>query len=131
MGTNFYHRTNICTCCNRYDERHICKSGVSFQGYRNDSQDMFLGPPVPPTYPREILSWADWKAVICEGGEVWDEYGTHWNVAEFLAYVEDSTREERGWQYQWVQEHRNEPYTQHDRYWLDPDGFSFYDGEFF
>ncbi len=37
MGINYYHRTNICKECGRYDERHIGKSShgwqFSFHGY--------------------------------------------------------------------------------------------------
>ena len=50
MGTNYYHRTNICPHCNRYDERHIGKSSVgwhfNFRGYD------------------EIKTFEDWKKVL-------------------------------------------------------------------
>jgi hypothetical protein len=33
VGTNYYWRHNICFCCNRSDEWHICKSLISFEGH--------------------------------------------------------------------------------------------------
>lgn len=133
MGTNFYHRYNKCECCGRYDERHICKSGTSFQGYRNDPADAVLFPADPPVYDPEILSWADWKTHLQAGGEVWDEYGSRWDVGEFIDYVERSNPPQRRRQYDWMVAHRYDYSVvgglEHD--WLDPEGFSFTDQEFF
>lgn len=123
MGTNFYHRFNKCDCCGRYDERHICKSGVIFRGYRRpdylDSDDPFT----------EVLSWADWKGMILAGGEVWDEYGEKSDVRDFIAYVESHAPEQRRRQFDWMLENDRESIRE-GRDWLDAEGFSFYSGEF-
>jgi hypothetical protein len=125
VGTNYYHRSRICECCGRYDERHICKSLVLFQGYRPDPRwpdDDYDGP--------LITSWAHWKAAILAEGEVWDEYGTKWDVDRFIADVEATDPDRRRRQYDWVQDDRYHRWTTGDRYWLDGDGFSFCDLEF-
>ncbi len=73
MGTNFYHRINICSECRRYDERHIGKSSVgwqfSFKGWK-DSE----GRPA-------IKSWQDWKYILktFKDGQIFDEYGKEWS----------------------------------------------------
>lgn len=124
MGTNYYHRSNICTCCGRYDERHICKSMLSFQGYKRP-----VGEDASFT---EVLSWADWKQELLAGGEIWSEYGYQVDTDQFIRDVESRAVQDRRRQYDWVQENGNR-YGERfrDRYWLDADGFSFYDGEFF
>lgn len=125
MGTNYYHRYAHCDCCGRYDERHICKSMVTFRGYRPDPDwpDEFTGP--------LLASWRQWKReLIDRGGQVWDEYGRQHDLAEFIAAVESTKPEHRRRQCDWVQEHAGDYGTRGDRYWLDGDGFSFYDGEF-
>jgi hypothetical protein len=122
MGTNYYHRFNRCDCCGRYDERHICKSMTSFQGYRPD-----------PLWPDEdaptIVSWADWKAAL-QTGEVWDEYGRQLNVAQFIDDVEATGPARRRRQYDWMQENGARYRLKLDHDWLDSEGFSFTDREF-
>ncbi len=115
MGTNYYHRYNACDCCGRYDERHICKSMLSFQGYRPapDWPEDFTGP--------EVVSWKQWRSVIEASGEVWDEYGRKWDPAEFTAAVEATDPASRRRHYDWMVEH-GMPLS---RDWLDSDGFSF------
>lgn len=124
MGTNFHHRYNLCECCGRYDERHICKSMRSFQGYRPDPQwpDDFTGP--------VIVTWEDWKAHLRAGGEVWDEYGKQWDVETFIADVETTPPNMRRMQYDWMVRHEGRFGVTLDDDWLDPDGFSFTDREF-
>lgn len=134
MGTNYYWRHNICSCCGRYDEWHICKSLVSFEGRFgepdwDDAARKFL--PAPPT----VASWRQWRDLIRSGGEVWDEYGKQVDVEEFISDVESTDRANRRRQYDWVVDHPD-PFW--DRKfgvvsrgeWLDEDGFSFYGGEF-
>lgn len=127
MGTNYYHRTNICDCCGRYDEQHICKSLVSFEA------PVAWQDPQPDGFVVTIKSWADWKARLLDGGEVWDEYGERIPTDEFIARVEATDPERRRWQYDWMAEHLPErvsvqPAEGMD--WLDADGFSFYGGAF-
>jgi hypothetical protein len=122
MGTNYYHRFNACECCKRYDERHICKSMTSFQGFRPD-------PDWPDDSTVSITSWAGWKQKIRADGEVWDEYGRQWDVEQFIADVETTSPESRRRQYDWMVEH-NHRYGGLDHDWLDADGFSFTDTDF-
>lgn len=125
MGTNYYHRYNHCDCCGRYDERHICKSMVTFRGYRPDSDwpDDFTGP--------LLTSWRQWKAELLAGGSVWNEYGDALDTAEFIAAVESTRPDSRRRQYDRVQENAyRHPGRPTDQDWLDGDGFSFYGGEF-
>lgn len=119
MSTNFYHRYNLCECCGRFDERHVGK-WTSLQGYRRpdwyDDDQPF----------DEVLSWADWKARLRAGGELWDEYGKQWEVEKFIASMEGVPSEGRRRQYDWIREHGYpRGYLGKDDDWLDPDGFSF------
>lgn len=117
MGTNHYHRTNLCDCCGRYDQRHIGKSWSMFQGYRPDD----WASDVP-----ELLSWQQWKEHLLSGGTVWDEYGREVPVAEFIADVEAVPLERRRRQTQWIFDHGYG--DEHD--WHDSEGYSFCDREF-
>lgn len=135
MGTNYFWRHNICTCCNRYDQMHICKSLVSFEGhFSKPDWDVANSRPIP-ALPL-VTSWAEWKGVIRAGGEVWDEYGVRHDVEEFIARVEATDPAVRRRQYEWCVEHPDRvPVRDIDRVgergeWLDADGFSFYGGEF-
>ena len=75
MGTNYYHRTNICKCCDRYDEKHIGKNSMgwqfSFQGYKDDESP-------------NIESFKHWKKVLQEG-KIFDEYDKEISVNEFIS----------------------------------------------
>lgn len=135
MGTNYYWRHNICSCCGRYDSMHICKSLVSFQGYFDEAEwddERREFKPAPPL----IVSWQQWKAKLRAGeGEVWDEYGDRLDTEQFIADVEATDADNRRRQYDWVV--RNDGLGYHREFgvvprgeWLDPDGFSFYGGEF-
>ena len=81
MGTNYFHRTNICESCNRYKEVHIGKSSggweFSFQGYI-DTEHL----------PR-IKSFEDWKKELQTGNKIFDEYGREYSYEEFVKLVED------------------------------------------
>lgn len=127
MGTNFYWRHNACSCCGRYDERHICKSMVSFAGYFGlDEYGM------PSANSPEITAWQDWKKRLLSGGEIWTEYGGRWGTAEFIDHVEATSPEARRRQYEWmVRNHGPDRIgVEPCKDWLDPEGFSFYGGEF-
>ncbi len=80
MGTNYYHRTNICDCCSRYDERHIGKSSggweFSFQGYKDEE------------HQPKIASFEDWKRELQAEGKIFDEYGKEYSYEEFVKFVE-------------------------------------------
>lgn len=135
MGTNYYWRHNICACCNRYDEWHICKSLVSFQGHFDidewDEQTISYR-------PTKVLvaSWEQWKTLLRTGGEVWSESGYSIPTDEFINDVESTDPANRRRQYDWCVSHPNYVDRAHiDRVdrsgnWLDADGFSFYGGEF-
>ena len=72
MSTSYYHRTNICDCCSRYEERHIGDSSVGwefqFQAYE------------------EIRSWKDWKKEL-RVGRIFDEYGREMSYYDFVMMV--------------------------------------------
>ena len=82
MGTNYYQRTDICPCCNRYKEKHIGKNSggwdFTFQGYNFvESQP-------------KISSWEDWKRELKDNGKIFDEYGRELSFDEFVAFVEEN-----------------------------------------
>lgn len=115
MGCNYYHRTNICPLCERYDERHIGKSSggwqFNFQGYRDLSEET------------QIASYQDWLRELGKGGEIVDEYGGQLTLVEFRERVEN--RGEQNWRNHtlYCQEH----FPEHARLycWLDLEGYSF------
>ena len=126
MGTNYYFRTNICNCCDRYDEKHIGKSSAgwqfSFQGYSASNGDDV-----------EITSWEDWKSFILDNtGGIFDEYGKFYYFHEFIKLVEDKQKGT----------FNNEPNKNHydylkeegryslDKDWKDEEGYSFTSSEF-
>lgn len=112
MGTNYYARTDVCECCGRGDERHICKSLTSFRGYSE--------------FDLKLRSWRDWKSFLQRDNiTVWTEYGEQIPVEKFIADVEATPREARERQTRWVLK-----YHDPSRDWLDAEGFSFHDGEF-
>ena len=124
MGTNYYHRTNICTTCHRFDSVHIGKSSAgwtfSFHGERDQNPDYNeLG--------GVVASLDDWKRRIEElDGMIYDEYGEAITVEKFLALVE-SKRDSK-------LNHKTYCDELHPsfagRNWLDGEGHSFSEGEF-
>lgn len=135
MGTNYYWRHNICSCCGRYDQQHICKSLVMFRGYFDEPEwdnDRREFKPAPPL----IVSWQQWRAKLrSDEGEVWDEYGDRLDTEEFILDVEATDADNRRRQYDAVVSYGT-PFlerkfgVQPRGDWLDADGFSFYGGEF-
>lgn len=129
MSTNYYHRTNICDCCGRYDETHICKSRVSFEAVL----DIALDDDYLANMVVVVGSWQEWKARLRAGGEVWDESEERVPTEQFIRDVEATDAPLRRWQYDWVRDHQSQSPIQiiisqnprPDAYWLDPDGFTF------
>lgn len=76
MGTNYYVATNICRCCDRYDEEyHIGKSSMgwafSFRGYPSD----------------ELVSWKQWKEFL-KDKIIMDEYRERVYYDAFVKMIE-------------------------------------------
>lgn len=132
MGTNYTWRHNICECCGRYDELHICKSLTTFRGHFGDEWDEERAAFV---YPPLITSWKDWTERLLSGGEVWNEYGDRIDTHEFINLVEGTDLTARRRNYDWNVAHQHD-YTASpldvvpDGSWLDDMGFSFYGREF-
>lgn len=123
MGTNYYWNLNICEHCKRMDRLHVGKqsSGWSFhfRGHRN-----------PPEVMPSIISITDWAKVFkTTTGILTDEYD---RVVEdplkFLATLERPSVAQ--------QESEDSPSRLGGSppnpaiQWRDPEGFTFYDGEF-
>lgn len=128
MGTNYYHRTNICDCCGRYDAKHICKSMTTFQaiwewGGEYDCDQIVT-----------VSSWQQWKERLLADGEVWDEYGEKWDIEKFIADVESTEVAWRRRQYDWCLAHPQRVESLGEisakGEWIDADGFSFSGGGF-
>jgi hypothetical protein len=125
MGCNYYHRTNICEGCGRYDEQHIGKNSAgwtfSFQGYYedNDPDDDESTPPATA-----IHSYRDWLRVLEAGGKIYNEYGERVTLEEFKELVEDRR----------TAPHNHTTYCQihhpTDDCWLDEEGHSFSSADF-
>jgi len=82
MGTNYYHRTDICDSCDRYNERHIGKDSAGwqfgFQGYEADEDG-----------GKEIKSWEDWYLELTRlDGKIFDENGQEYGFKGFCELVE-------------------------------------------
>jgi len=122
MGTNYYHRTNICAACGRYDEHHIGKSSIgwtfSFHGERE---------PEPELNPLGgvVQSWQDWQLRLHAAGTIFNEYGQQINIEEFEKLIEAKKDAPRN--------HASEEQKHPDwgtRSWHDADGHSFSEREF-
>jgi hypothetical protein len=106
VGTNYYHRFNECSCCGRYDERHIGKSSAgwtfSFQAYQ------------------DVNSFDEWKERLKEG-KIVDEYGVELTLEEFVEMVK--SKQTNG---------KNHAITYpNDDNFVDKDGYSFSNRDFF
>ena len=76
MGTNYYVASNVCECCNRYDqEYHIGKAShgwaFSFRGYRAE----------------RLVSWAAWKQFLRDKIII-DEYHLRVDYDWFVHMIE-------------------------------------------
>lgn len=122
MGLNFYHRTNICEHCGRYDTRHIGKSSMGwqfgFRGYKPDEYD---------DDQTRIESYKDWLALLEAGGKIFDEYGKEISLDDFKAMVE-SKRSEKLNHTTYCRTHH--PQHAREDCWLDPEGYDFDKGDF-
>lgn len=134
MSTNFFWHHNICDCCGRYDELHICKSFHTFRGHFGDEWDEvnheILRPPL-------IVSWKGWTEKLRSGGQIFDEYRRQHDIEEFIAATEALPRPGRRQHHDYCVEHYPPGVMGHrevgvgpDMEWLCEDGFSFYGGEF-
>lgn len=124
MGTNYYLRTNICECCDRYDEKHIGKKSVGWQfGFRSYRTEEI-----------EIETCENWlevllKAVLIDRtGKICNEYGAEVPFDSFVEMVKKSKDNlENKNHYDWCVEHEClNSYNQ----WKDAEGYSFTDSEF-
>ena len=104
MGTNYYHRTNICPECGRYDEQHIGKSSAGWAFTFQSAQG--------------IRSYKGWLKVLEGGGKIYDEYGREVSLEELKALVEAK----KGGRNHAVEYPRDN--------WLDEEGYSFSGYEF-
>lgn len=82
MGTNYYHRTNLCGECGRYDQTHIGK--LSF-GWEFSFQAVY-----DTEGKLEVGSWRKWRERLERGGEVWNEYGQQTLLTKFITTVNES-----------------------------------------
>ena len=105
MGCNYYHESNKCDCCGRYDQDHIGKNSCGWNFHFHSTKD--------------IISYKQWLERLELGGIIFDEYDRKITLDEFKELVEESYKEEN-WN------HLNE--TGYG--WIDEDGYSFTDGEF-
>ncbi len=103
-GINYYHRKNICECCERYDEVHIGKASVGWQFSFHGTDEI-----------RDNLDWVD----QLQTGQIFDEYGNELSSDEFLKLVGES----RG-------KHNYAVKYPSSRDWIDLNGWSFADYEF-
>ena len=104
MGTNYYHRTNTCPRCGRYDEQHIGKSsgGWSFSFQGTDS----------------IRSYSDWLQILEGNGKIFTEYGEEVTLEDFKELVNYKSGG------------KNHAKLYPDDSWLDNEGHSFSSYEF-
>ena len=126
MGTNYYHRTDICNCCNRYEEKHIGKSSAgwqfSFQGY-NKCGD------IP-----QIASFEDWKRELQTKGVIYNEYGEYILFEDFVKMVEDKQTGKFNDKpnlnhYDYCLDNKERVFDMSDD-WKDDEGYSFTSREF-
>lgn len=74
MGTNYYLRTNLCSCCKRFNEQHIGKSSAGWKFIFHATW--------------ELRSADDWfKEIENSHGLIFDEYGVERTIDEFKKLV--------------------------------------------
>jgi len=131
VGTNYFVRVNECSCCNRYEELHVGKSGNTVQAYTHPEWSQPGDADWNPTPIGEIRSWRDWRRLMWEHKHtVWNEYGVEMSDDNLIAIFESSTMKARGSAHQWALENRGRyPEVLADS-WLDDEGFSMTSREF-
>ena len=117
MGTNFYHRENICECCNRYDEKHIGKNSYGWQFF-------FQGHTTP-----EIRSFKDWIGELAASGKIFDENGKEFSLDEFIQIVKEKQSQPNN-HYDYCKEREKERGFLADDNWKDREGHPFSYSEF-
>lgn len=131
MGTNYYFRYNICSCCDRYDQLHIGKSSAGWQFTFHQVDEYIdsraLDPKAALLGDQEtrisISSYAHWKKMIqtyvvdYQTAKIYNEYGDEIEP-EALYDIIDKKKSGRS--------HGNEVRDG----LLDPEGNSFITGEF-
>lgn len=80
MATNYFWRTNICACCNRYDEYHLGKTSAGwtflFQGYEAYEPTSYAMSEERWPFKVQVTSRRQWiEIVIAHNGEIWNQYG--------------------------------------------------------
>ena len=143
MGTNYYIRYNICSCCNRYDEMHIGKSsaGWQFSFHAVEDRDILLS----SFDPKEVLlednftyvnisSFQEWKSFIeryvvkYKSAKIYNEYDELQDVEEFFDLVEHKRGETRNHAEYMKTEYKYQ--SQVGQNYIDSEGYSFSKGEF-
>lgn len=123
MGTNYYHRTNICDHCDRYDVHHIGKSsgGWTF-GFHGERE------PDPEINPLGgvVASLKDWKSRL-KSGKIFDECDEEISLEELFELIE-SKRDAKLNHTTYCQ--KKHPSHAELSCWLDDEGNSFTDSEF-
>jgi hypothetical protein len=121
MGTNYYQRTDICECCNRYKEKHIGKNSMgwqfSFQGYTSYDDNP------------KIKSFEDWKRELQADGKIFDEYGRELTFEEFVELVESKNKAPNNHYDYCKKEAANRGYDMLND-WKDDEGYSFSGADF-
>lgn len=106
MGTNYYHRKNICPTCERYDEEHLGKNSAGWTFTFHGTQ--------------QIRSYQHWLTELEKGGEIYNEYGEKISLDEFKQMVKSKKNSANNHAAQYGS----------DRDWADPEGHSFSGHEF-
>ena len=121
MGTNYYQRTDICKCCNRFKERHIGKSSMGWQ-FNFQGFDEGYGMPI-------IRSFEDWKRELKADGKIFDECGQELSFNEFVEFVESKQIEPNNHYDECSKECEKRGYNM-DNDWKDDEGYAFTSSEF-
>jgi hypothetical protein len=131
MSTNYYWQPDHCKHCGRSDERiHICKSMTSWASKMEWDELVYAHVPTITS----VFAWAQWLRAHNDAGYIVDEYGQEYEVEHFIEMAERVPMEARRRQYDWCASHPSYAEVSDTpgerKTWLDPEGFSFYGGEF-
>lgn len=146
MGTNYYlqHKDPK---TGRVQDLHICKTSggwtPSLVGYNKDNNSYHLF---------DIRSWFDWKLFLRDQlqnkeGMIFDEYDEPWSYDKFIKHIEEwqtvdliNGKEKQNHAERALKGDFGTFWSNSDtlyeqemlkkNYWVDPDGYSFHDGEF-
>lgn len=120
MGTNYYHRTDICPHCNRYKERHIGKSSAGWQFFFRGYNEQVV-----------ISSFEDWKRELQAEGRIFDEYGQEISYDDFVKMVEEKQNLKSNLNHYdyCIGEAASRGYDMNND-WKDKEGYSFCSSEF-